>query len=93
MAAVAYDREMSAALDTLFTAFQEWKRSGITPFALDEKIHQYHNGAARELYKSYVTGDADMAVLFALKKCILKIEELNEDCRAFSQERLDGMRE
>ena len=93
MAAAAYEREMTAALDTLFTDFQEWKRGGITPFALDENIHHYHDGVARELYKQYVMGHPDMAVLPALTKGILKIEELNEDCRAFYQERLDRMRE
>ena len=93
MAAAAYEREMTAALDKLLAAFQEWKQGGVTPFALDEKIHHYHNGVARELYKQYATGDADMAVLFALKKGILKIEELNEDCRAFYQERLDKIRD
>ncbi len=93
MAGVAYEREMAAALDKLLAAFQEWKQGGITPFDLDEKIHQYHNGTARELYKQYATGDPDMSVLFALAKGILKIEEINEDCRSFYQERLDKLRD
>ena len=91
-AAVAYEREMTAALDALFAAFQEWKQGAITPSALDETIHQYHNGAARELYKQYATGHPDMAVLLALEKGILTIAELNEDCRTFYQERLDRIR-
>lgn len=93
MAGVAYEREMAAALDKLLAAFQEWKQGGTTVFDLDEKIHQYHNGTARELYKQYATGDPDMAVLLALAKGILKIEELNEDCRSFYQERLDRLRD
>ena len=92
MAGVAYEREMAAALDKLLTAFQKWKQGGITPFDLNEEIHQYHNGTARELYKQYVTGDPDMAVMLALARGILKIEELNEDCRSFYQDRLDRLR-
>ncbi len=93
MAGVAYEREMGAALDKLLASFQKWKRGGISLFDLDEDIHQYHNGTARELYKQYATGDPDMAVMFALAKGILKIEELNEDCHSFYQDRLDRLRD
>ena len=73
--------------------FRKGKQGKMTPFELDEKIHQYHNGTARELYNQYATGDPDMAVIFALTKEILKIEELNEDCRFFYQDRLDRLRD
>jgi len=93
MVGVAYERAMAAALDKLLTVFQKWKQGGITPFELNEEIHQYHNGTARDLYKQYATGDPDMAVIFALTKEIVKIEELNEDCRSFYQDRLDRLRD
>jgi len=83
IAGVAYERAMAAALDKLLTVFQKWKQGKMTPFELDEKLHQYHNGTARELYNQYATGDPDMAVIFALTKEILKIEELNEDVPVF----------
>lgn len=91
MAGVAYEREMAAALNKLLASFQKWKQGKINPFDLDGEIHKYHNGTARELYKQYATGDPDMAVLFALAKGILKIEELNEDCRSFYQDGLDRL--
>jgi hypothetical protein len=81
---VAYERAISTALDTMLADFQKWKQGWMTPFDLDEKIHQYHNGAARELYKQYATGNPDMAVIFA---------PLNEDCRSFYQDRLDWLRD
>jgi len=93
LASVSYERELAAALDKLLTAFQKWKQGGMSLFDLNEEIHQYHNGTARDLYKQYATGDPDIAVLFALAKCILKIEELNEDCRTFYQNRLDRLQE
>lgn len=93
MAGVAYERAMTTALDKLLASFQKWKKGGITPFALDEEIHQYHNGTARDLYKLYGTGDPDTAVLIALTKGILTIEDLNEDCRLFYQERMDRFKD
>jgi hypothetical protein len=63
----------------------------MNPFELDEEIHQYHNGTARELYKVYVGGHPDLAVLIALRRSVLKVEELNEDCRDFFQERMERL--
>lgn len=91
MAGMAYERELAVALDKLLASFQKWKKGEINAFDADEKIHEYHNGAARELYKLYVTGDPDMAVLIALKNGILQIEDLNEDCRSFYQERVSRL--
>jgi hypothetical protein len=91
MSGVAYEREMTAALDKLLASFQQWKHGEKTPFDLDMEIHQYHDGTARDLFKKYATGDPDMAVMAALAKGILKIEELNEDCRPFFQDRMDRM--
>ena len=93
LASVSYERELNAALDKLQAAFQKWKHGGMSPFDLNEEIHQYHNGTARDLYKRYAIGDPDMAVMFALAEGILKIEELNEDCRTFYQNRLDRLQE
>lgn len=93
MAGMAYERALVAALDNVFASFQKWKRGDMTAFALDEEIHRYHNGTARDLYKNYGIGDPDMAVLIALTKGILKIEELNEDCRSFYQERVNMFRD
>jgi hypothetical protein len=93
LASVSYERELNAALDKLLASFQKWKQGGMNPFDLNEEIHQYHNGTARDLYKQYAMGDPDMAVMFALAGGILKIEELNKDCRSFYQNRLDRLQE
>jgi hypothetical protein len=93
LASVSYERELAAALDKLLTAFQKWKQGGMGVFDLNEEIHQYHNGTARDLYKQYAMGDPDMAILLALAKGILKIEELNEDCRTSYQDRLNRLQE
>lgn len=92
MAGVAYEREMAAALDVLLATFQKWKRGEINPFDVDKEIHQYHNNTARDLWKQYAAGDVDMAVLLALSKGTVKLEELSEDCRSFFLERLDRLK-
>jgi hypothetical protein len=38
MAGVAYEREMTAALDKLLESFQKWRQGGMTPFDVDEGI-------------------------------------------------------
>lgn len=93
IARVAYERELAAALDKLHASFQDWKQGRITPFELDVKIHQHHDGVSREFYNRYATDKPDMVVLHALNEGVLKIEELNEDCRSFYQEWLERFRE
>lgn len=53
--AKAYQIEVSAELDKLWTQFTEWKAGRIGPWELTETIHKYHNHTARELYNLYET--------------------------------------
>jgi len=49
---------------------------------LNDKIHEYHNHTARDLWKIYEQmGDPSMAVLIALAKGIINIEDVQENCR------------
>ncbi len=77
-----YEIEMSMALQNLDENFKRWKNNEITPWELHDKIHQHHNGTARDLYKIYeLSGDARVVVSRAVLKGIIKIEEVQEDCR------------
>lgn len=77
-----YEKEMSLALESLYEDFQKWKKSEITARVLNEKIHEYHNGSARELWKIYEqVSDPGLAVSVALAKDIIKIEDVPENCR------------
>ncbi len=91
MAGVAYEREMTAALDELFEYYHKWKKGELNPFDVSEAIHKFHNGISRDLYKQYaMVGDRpDMAIVIALAHGVLKLEELDEDCRAFYRERVN----
>ena len=82
LAGQCYEKEMSLALETLYENFQKWKKSEITPWELNEKIHEHHDGTARDLWKIYEQmNDPSLAISVALSKGIIKIEEVQEDCR------------
>ena len=82
LAGQCYEKEMSLALEALYENFQKWKRSEITPWELNEKIHEHHDQRARDLWKIYEQmNDPSLAVSVALAKGIIKIEEVQENCR------------
>ena len=50
---MAYERELSAELDKLHAEFARWKAGEFDAFELENRIHKFHQGPARELWKSY----------------------------------------
>lgn len=77
-----YEIEMSKALDNLYEYFTKWKNNEVTVWELNEKIHQHHNGTARDLYKFYgLLRDPRVAVAHGVSKGIIKIENVKENCR------------
>jgi hypothetical protein len=57
----SWERELDAALDRLFDSFQQWRNDEIDAFELSERIHRFHDGDARDLYKFYTRAKAPMA--------------------------------
>lgn len=55
LAGLAWDRELGAALGELEAAFHQWRAGDISPHELSDRIHRFHNGAARELYVRYTS--------------------------------------
>jgi hypothetical protein len=53
LANTAWERELSAELTVLATAFAEWKAGELGPHELSDRIHTFHHGAARDLYGLY----------------------------------------
>jgi hypothetical protein len=53
LAGLAWDRELGAELAELEAAFGEWRAGDISPHELSDRIHRFHNGAARDLYVLY----------------------------------------
>jgi hydroxypyruvate isomerase len=49
----AYRRELDAALREVAAAFGEWEAGKLSGFALSDRIHEFHNGIARDLWHNY----------------------------------------
>ncbi len=75
----AYERELTRELTQLAARFDEWRAGQIAPGELNDLIHQYHQGPAREIYKRYDFGDADLAVARAVAQGLLAEDEIPED--------------
>lgn len=90
MAGQCYEKEITLALESLFEDFKKWEQSEITPWDLNDKIHHYHNGTARELYKLYEgLNDTTVALSQAVVKGIIKIEDVPENCRPLLEGLID----
>lgn len=50
---LAYERDLAKALSVLEPEFARWRRGEIDAFELEKAIHEFHNGAARDLFKRY----------------------------------------
>ncbi len=86
---MAYERELNSVMDLLYGTFQQWKNNEIDVWKVNEQIHQYHHGKARELYNRYQYPANDLLVARALAIGIISREEVPEDCRAMIESYLD----
>jgi hypothetical protein len=82
IANTAYEREMNNAMEILFASFNKWKKGQLYVHDLDQAIHRHHNGISRDLFKLYTMIDPRFSVSLAVKKRVIKIEEIREDCRS-----------
>ena len=79
LAAIAYERELSRELDSLFKDFEAWKREELDPFELSDKIHEFHQKPSRELFKWYTDQHPDFPVAKATADGILSEQEVGEE--------------
>ena len=83
-----YELEMSEALNELFDYFQKWKKGEIDVWDLNERIHQHHDGTARNLYKFYeVVRNPQNAVAHGVVKGIIQMDDIQKDCHPFVERR------
>ena len=81
LAEMAYDRELATKLARLSTTFDEWRAGRLSPHAVSAAIHDFHDGAARDLYVLYSRLDAGHAVTRAVAIGLLADAELPDDLR------------
>ena len=80
LAAIANERELTAALKELHAYFTEWQAKKIDSFELNDRIHKYHQETAREIWKMYnMTKPGGMMVARALALGFLSKEEIGPD--------------
>lgn len=84
LAAMAYEAEMEEALSSLEDAFKAWRNKRMDAFELNEKIHRYHQGPAREIYNRYsVQSMTDLMVAQAVASGLIAEDALSEEMKSF----------
>ena len=75
LAEIAYERELGAALKSLYKEFKKWEKNAATPFELSDHIHKFHNGILKDLWVFYTNAHNDVAVARAIANgLVLKAE-------------------
>ena len=82
LAGLAYERELAGELTKLRTQFDAWAGGQITPFELEQIIHQFHDGVSRQLYNRYSSGSTlPHVVAAAVLRGTLSVTEIPEPAR------------
>jgi hypothetical protein len=78
-AGIAHDRELSAALRDLRTEFDGWERGDIAADELNDRIHRFHDGLSREIWRRYATNHLEPVVAMAVATAVLSRDELPKE--------------
>jgi hypothetical protein len=90
---LAWERELSAALEDLEGDLCSWRKGHISPFELNDRIHRFHNGRSRELFNTY-SGSLDTFWLEAVvARGVIEESEVSEDLLAVYRPHIDRFRE
>ncbi len=78
LAGLAHERELEKALSDLNLKFKQWENKELTPFELDDEIHQFHNKTSREIFKKYNSHDMkDYFVAIAIANSTIEKDEVD----------------
>ena len=78
LVATAYLRELTAALTALAARVAAWRAGQIDVFQLNEEVHAYHNGPARDLWKKY-NMPADLLLTLLVAGGVIQKDEVPAD--------------
>jgi hypothetical protein len=82
----AHYLELNLYLSELGKDFDEWRDGKISPVELSDRIHEFHDGAARAVYSTYTTLKRDQLVARAIGIGLLLEDEVSSEIK----ERLVG---
>ena len=72
----AWEAEMRSALAALAERFDQWRAGALSCDELDQAVHAYHNGIARDIWKRYAGNDPVLPVARAVALGILGRESV-----------------
>ncbi|WP_027856634.1 hypothetical protein [Marinobacterium jannaschii] len=81
LASQAYEKDLSRCLDVVYKHFQAWKAGEIEVWDVNQAVHDYHDGIARELYKTYCMNDPLFSVVFGVHQGLISIDDVPEEVR------------
>jgi hypothetical protein len=87
LAGQAYENELGRELGQLGQQFDKWREGKISALELTELVHQYHNGPARQLWKTYNQNPfTELLVASGIVRGILQKEDVSEEVWPYIQE-------
>jgi len=78
LAGEAHDLELGAHLDELFAHFQAWKRGEVSAGELNDRVHDYHQGPNRDVFRHHSALKPDEIVARAIALGTLEEEGIEE---------------
>jgi hypothetical protein len=91
LAEEAWNDELRDALTELYEEFGKWADDGLSAFELADKIHEFHDGISRELYKRYSL-DPEVAVSRAVALGIVEEGALGQPLAGKLSRMIDSFR-
>ena len=74
-----YEEHLTEVLEHLYEDFQKWGGKYINVFELTDRIHEFHDRDARELYKMYVMSPPETAIIYALRHRIISKDAIDKN--------------
>lgn len=90
---LAWERELTAALEELRGKFDAFKAGDLDPFDLSDTIHDFHDHTARDLYKRYAYGSNFFAVPSAISREVIKRSEVSPELLALLEPTIKHLEE
>jgi hypothetical protein len=89
---LAWERELTGALEELLKDFQTWKKGEISPFELNDRIHRFHNGRSRELFNAYAGSLDTFWLEFVVARGVIEESEVSEELLVVYRSHIDRCR-
>ena len=93
LAGLAHDRELRLYLSELEVHFRDWREGRIGPSELSHFIHEFHDGSARDVFKTYNLLKRDQLVARAVGIRLLNENEVAEEIQKSLAGLIDHYRE